>query len=330
MGSYRCLVVSQADNGEINRDISERAAPEVQPGNVVVRVRYSSLNYKDALAATGNRGVVRQLPLVPGIDAAGEVLDAGDSDFQVGESVMVFHSSLGTERDGGYSELLEVPAGWVYRIPQTMSVRQVMVYGTAGFTAAQSIDQLLAHQVSPDRGPIIVTGATGGVGIFAVQMLSKLGFQVTAVTGKPEQHDRLIQLGASEILDRRAVVDESKRPLLAGKWAGGIDTVGGETLATVLRATRPGGCITACGLVGGVELPLTVYPFILRGVTLQGIDSAGISYEERSRIWDRLATEWAVADLDSLASEVALEELEEPIEAILAGNIAGRVLVAVS
>lgn len=325
----RALVVEKRD-GEVRREVRDLEAPDLMPGFVKVRVQWSSLNYKDALAATGHPGVARSLPLIPGIDVAGVVEDPGDTPWQAGQPVMVFHPKLGTEVNGGYAEFVVVPQDWVYEIPDGLDTRTAMIYGTAGFTAAQSIDQLRFHKVKPESGPIVVTGSTGGVGVFAVMMLARLGYEVVAVSGKPERFDWLRSLGANEVVGREAVDDRSDRPLLSGRWAGAVDTVGGNILATVLRSTKPHGCVTACGLVAGHELNMTVYPFILRGVTLQGIDSAGVSREYRSQLWNMIATEYAVSQLDELAIETDLEHLGEQIDRILAGKIAGRVIVKVS
>ncbi len=322
----RALMVER-DGDEVRREIKNVPVPELSPGHVRVRVQWSSLNYKDALAATGHPGVARNLPLIPGIDAAGVVDDPGDTPWRTGQEVMVFHPRLGTEVNGSYAEFVTVPQDWLYEIPRGLNPRSAMIYGTAGFTAAQSIDQLLFHKIAPGSGPVVVTGATGGVGVFAVKMLQRLGFEVVAVSGKPERYEWLRSLGASEVVGREAVNDTSGRPLLSGRWAGAVDTVGGNILATILRSTKPAGCVTACGLVAGHELNMTVYPFILRGVTLQGIDSAGVSREYRAGLWEKIATEFAVPGLDELAIETDLEHLGEQIDNILAGKIAGRVIV---
>jgi putative YhdH/YhfP family quinone oxidoreductase len=295
--------------------------------DVSVRVHYSSLNYKDALCATGHPGVARSLPTIPGIDAAGVVLSSRNGDFQVGDEVFIFHADFGTSAFGGFSQIARVPSDWVYRLPKSMSLRDVMTYGTAGFTAAQCVDQIVSHRIKPGDGPIVVTGATGGVGIFAVKLLSKLNFEVVAVTGKPDRSQWLRKCGASDVIARSNVDDSSDRPLLSAKWAGAVDTVGGNTLATILRATRHGGCVTACGLVGGAKLSITVYPFILRGVTLQGVDSAAIGRDYRIRLWDKMATEWRLEGIHEVAHEVSLDELEPQIQDILAGRVTGRVIV---
>ncbi len=235
---FKCLMVRQsaADANEVTRGIELIGLDNLPAGDVVIETRYSSLNYKDALAATGHPGVARQLPHVPGIDAAGVVVSSMVPQIQLGDEVMVFHANMGTSVFGGYSQYIRVPADWVYHLPDGMSMRQAMAYGTAGFTAAQSVLELIRHDVKPDSGEVVVTGATGGVGTFAVAMLAKLGYPVVAVSGKPERADWSKSLGAKEVLSRADMNDESSRPLLKARWAGAVDTVGGNTLATVLRS----------------------------------------------------------------------------------------------
>ena len=312
-------------------EMSERldADPRVSGPRVVVRNAWSSLNYKDALAMQGHPGVAKRLPLVPGIDIAG-VVESSESDrFQAGDEVMIFHALFGTEHHGGFSTHSLVPDSWLYRLPDSLSMRDAMIVGTAGFTAAQCVDELVRHDVQPDSGEIIVTGATGGVGVFAVNLLSQLGYDVVAVTGKPDRVEWLKELGANSIMSREDAVDTSARPLLKSRWAGAVDTVGGSTLATILRSTRLYGCVTACGLVGGIDLNLTVYPFILRGVTLQGVDTANISYSRRQSIWEKIAGEWRPLMLEQLAIETSLSELPSHVETIMKGGIAGRVVVKI-
>lgn len=325
----RCIWVSQDESGSILRILTESDLPALPEGQVRIRVSYSSLNYKDALAATGHSGVVRQLPIIPGIDAAGEVLDGGATGFKPGQQVMVAHAQFGTESHGGYSEIIQVPSEWVSLLPENLSARDAMVIGTAGFTAAQCVDELERHSIRPDQGPVVVSGATGGVGIFAVKLLSKLGFEVHAVTGKPDKAEWLKSNGATSIMERGDMDDSSGRPLLSSRWAGAVDTVGGNLLATILRSAKPFSCVTACGLVGGSDLKLTVYPFILRGITLQGVDTANISIERRRQIWQRIATEWSLGDLDSLVTEVGFGGLDDAIESILKGQICGRVVLKI-
>jgi putative YhdH/YhfP family quinone oxidoreductase len=324
---YRCLVAEKDAQGNVTAAIAERTLGEPVQGEVVVRIAYSSLNYKDALAATGHPGVARRLPLVPGIDAAGSIAVSKSDRFQVGDEVLVFHAQFGTERDGGYAEYAIVPEDWVFKLPRGLSLLEAMSIGTGGFTAAQCIDELLRHQITPDRGEVVVSGSTGGVGIYAVKLLARLGYQVVAATGKAHLVDWLKQHGAKEVITRADLDDHSNRPLLSARWAGAVDTVGGNTLASILRATRPYGCVTACGLVGGADLPLTVYPFILRGVTLQGVDTAGITTAYRAELWQRLANDWRLNDLEKLSYVVPLDGLTEEIARILRGEIAGRVVV---
>ncbi|MEE2826656.1 MAG: YhdH/YhfP family quinone oxidoreductase [Planctomycetota bacterium] len=323
----KCMWVSQDESDAISCQVSEYEWPELPEGYVRIRVHYSSLNYKDALAASGHPGVVRQLPIIPGIDAAGEVLDGGTSGLDEGQVVMVAHAEFGTQSHGGYSEIVQVPAEWVSPLPQNLTPREAMAIGTAGFTAAQCVEELQRHSIEPDQGPVVVTGATGGVGVFAVKLLAKLGFEVHAVTGKADKADWLKSNGAAEILARADVDDTSDRPLLSSRWAGAVDTVGGNLLATVLRGAKPFSCVTACGLVAGHELNLTVYPFILRGVTLQGVDTANIPIKRRRAIWQRIATDWSFDNLDALINEVELDGLSAAVDSILQGQVAGRVVV---
>lgn len=339
--TIRCLMVRESNAGaepprktdwqaesvhqtELARPLEQESGEQVQ-----IAIRWSSLNYKDALALHGHPGVAKQLPLIPGIDAAGVVLHSDSDRFQPGDEVLVFHARLGTERHGAYAEQLFVPADWVYPLPSGLTLREAMILGTAGFTAAQCVQELLRHDIQPGSGEIVVSGATGGVGIFAVKLLSQLGFEVVASTGKADRTDWLKEQGAREVLDRAALHDTSGRPLLGSRWAGAVDTVGGETLATILRATRGFGCVTACGLAASDRLEMTVYPFILRGITLQGVDTANIPTARRAGLWDRLAGPWKPTGLEELATEVDLNGLPAEAERILAGQVAGRVIVRV-
>lgn len=326
---FSCLRVRLSDNEKPVCEIDKANIAEWDTDGVTIKVCYSSLNYKDALCASGHPGVARSLPLVPGIDAAGVVVESKSEQFQPGDEVMVFNEKLGTASNGAYSEFIRVDPGWVYSIPNGLSMRQVMTIGTAGFTAAQCAAELQRHDISPGSGPIVVTGATGGVGIFAVKLLAKLGFDVVASTGKPDRVEWLKANGANEVITRQEIDDETDVPLLKSRYAGAVDTVGGNTLATVIRSTKRFGCVTACGVVAGPDLPLTVYPFILRGVTLQGVDTAGITRGRRAGIWDRLAQDWSIDDVDELAIEVDFEGLQEQIQNILKGQVAGRVVVKI-
>lgn len=326
----RSLVVFMDGSGRPCRELRDVDLEPLADDRVRVGVKYSSLNYKDALCSTGHPGVARNLPLVPGIDAAGTVVQSNSAEVETGSEVMIFHADFGTKVNGGYAQFVDVPSQYVYSLPSGLNHRDAMIIGTAGFTAAQSVDELVKHGVVPDSGPVVVSGATGGVGIMSVKILAKLGYTVVASTGKAERHEMLKQLGASEVIDRAAINDSSDTPLLKGKWAGAVDTVGGNTLATILRTTKLHGCVTACGLVGGTDLAMSVYPFILRGVTLQGIDTANIERDYRQSLWQRLAGDWKLEHLEALATEVSLENLDESIASILEGAIAGRVVVDVS
>lgn len=325
--SFRCFLVEREEGGPLRRRPVRRPLDELPPGEVLVRVAWSSLNYKDALACQAHPGIVRRLPHVPGIDAAGIVVESRDPRFASGQEVIVTGHELGAGQWGGWAEYIRVPADWVVPRPEGLTLREAMILGTAGFTAAQCAEALLRNGVCPEQGPIVVTGATGGVGCLSVKLLAQLGFKVSAVTGKPQQAARLAGWGASEVLDRSTVLDETDKPLLTARWAGAVDTVGGPTLATLIRQTKPYGVVAACGLVGGTELHLTVYPFLLRGVILAGIASAMLPYDRRWEIWQKLAGPWRLTGLEELAQTVTLDELEGAVERILQGQIVGRVIV---
>lgn len=326
---FRCYLIEKTPDGAISSSRTERKTVDLPPGDVTVRVQWSSLNYKDALAATGNPGITRQFPHVPGIDAAGVVAESDSPQFPVGTEVIATGHELGVERWGGWAEFVRVPAAWLIKLPTGLTLEEAMTIGTAGFTAAQCVQALIHAGVTPERGPIVVSGATGGVGSTAVQLLSQLGYDVTAVSGKPERAEWLMQLGASTVIDREAFLAVPNRPLLSAQWAGGVDTVGGTMLATVLRSVSHRGCVAACGLVGGAELPLTVYPFILRGITLAGIDSAWCPDDLRAQLWNRLATDWKPQHLADSQTVIPLDQVGPAVEQILKGHIAGRVVVRI-
>lgn len=325
--SFPCYLVRRDAAGKVSARVEATTVDALPEGQVVVRVEYSSLNYKDALASQGHPGVVRQFPHVPGIDCAGAVVESESSDFEPGDEVLITGYELGAGHWGGFAAFVRVPAEWIVRMPSGLSARAAMTYGTAGFTAAQCVTAIVERGIDPKRGPVVVTGATGGVGSLAVAILAKLGYEVAAVTGKADRHDWLRQIGAKQILDREEVVDESDTPLLASRWAAAIDTVGGKPLATILRSMKYRGCVAACGLVAGPELLTTVYPFILRGVTLAGIDSAKCPRPLRLEMWQKLSGPWRVDNLEAFASEATLDDLPDRIEKILAGQIIGRTLV---
>lgn len=326
----RCLLATKAPDGTVTTQLTDRPEAELPSGDVTIRVAWSSVNYKDALSASGHPGVTKKFPHVPGIDAAGTVEQSGASGFQPGDNVLVTGYDLGQNTWGGYAERIRVPAEWVVLLPAGLTHREAMIYGTAGFTAAQCVAALHRAGIEPQSGEILVTGASGGVGSLAVAILAKLGYNVVAATGKPTADNFLISLGARRVVPRDEVCDTGGKPLLPVRWAGGVDTVGGHTLATVLRSTAWGGCVAACGLVGGAELPLTVYPFILRGVVLAGVDSVNCPMETRRTLWQNLAGPWRPSMLDAIvAHEATLPDLPAQFAKILAGGVQGRVLVRI-
>jgi len=322
---FKAMIVEEQQEKKFTRRIGQRRIDDLPEGTLLIKVHYSSLNYKDALSATGNPGVTRKFPHTPGIDAAGEVVEDASGTFKPGDAVVVTGWDLGMNTAGGYGEYIRVPAEWAIALPAGLTLRESMILGTAGFTAGLSV-HALADRVAPGAGEILVTGATGGVGSVAVAILAKAGYQVVAVTGKADQVDFLKSLGARDVITREEVMENANRPMMKERWAGAVDVVGGEMLAAVLKSTRYGGTVTCCGLVGSPELPVNVFPFILRGVSLLGIDSVQCPVEPRLAVWKKLANEWKV-DLDALVKEVSLEELEEPLLSILKGGVRGRVIV---
>lgn len=325
--SFPGFMVRKASDGQVTARIESLSVNDLPAGDVLIRVAYSALNYKDALATQGHPGIVRSFPHVPGIDCAGAVVESASRDYRPGDEVLVTGYELGAGHWGGFAAYVRVPADWVVARPNGLSLREAMIYGTAGFTAAQCVTAIVDRGISPERGPVVVTGATGGVGSLSVAILAKLGYEVTAVTGKTEQHDWLRRLGAQSFLSRDEVIDTTNRPLLPARWAAAIDTVGARPLATIVRSIDHRGCVAACGLVAGTELVLNIYPFILRGVTLAGIDSAMCPRPERLAMWQKLAGPWKPDRLDEIAEEATLDELPDRIQRILAGQIVGRTLV---
>ncbi|MGL5982274.1 MAG: YhdH/YhfP family quinone oxidoreductase [Cetobacterium sp.] len=322
---FKSFLITE-ENGNFNRDIVEKEIKDLPNHDVLIKVEYSSLNYKDALSSTGNKGVTRNYPHTPGIDAAGVVVESNNENIKVGAEVIVTGYDFGMNTSGGYQEYIRVPAEWVIELPKEMSLKESMIYGTAGLTAAISVYKLIVKgDVKPEDGEILVTGSTGGVGSVAIKILKKLGYEVVAITGKAED-DYLIKIGAKRVLNRDEFNDTS-RPMLRGVYAGAIDTVGGNILSTVIKSLKYNGVVTACGNAAGISFESSVFPFILRGVTLYGVDSVEISRAERDLLWNKLATEWKVDNLDEIVSEIGLEGLSEKIDSILSGKNVGRVLV---
>ncbi len=324
---FRALVVSEKGPGGYTRRITEKSFDDLPEGEVLIRVDYSSLNYKDALSATGNRGVTRKYPHTPGIDAAGVVVQSSVKEFRPGHEVIASGYDLGMNTPGGFGRYIRVPAAWVLHKPASFTLHTCMQLGTAGFTAAQSVFALLGSGLKKGDGPVLVTGATGGVGSIAVALLVRLGFSVTAVTGKTEEHAFLRRLGATAILNREQATGGMTRMLLRERWAGVVDTVGGDILATAIKATKYDGRVTCCGNAASGELPVSVYPFILRGVQLLGIDSANCPMTRRKEIWRKLAGEWYISFFEEMTRTISLQELDVAIERMLRGGIRGRIVV---
>jgi len=325
--TFKALVVTETHENRYLREIKERTVNDLPAGEVLVKVAYSSLNYKDALSAIGNKGVTRQYPHTPGIDAAGVVEASASPDFKPGDEVIVTSYDLGMNTPGGFGQYIRVPAAWVVKRPDALTLRESMIFGTAGFTAALSVFRLVNAGVTPDQGKILVSGATGGVGSIAVAILAKEGFQVTAVSGRPEAKPYLVEIGAQEIISTEEATDTSGKPILKGLWAGSVDTVGGPLLATTIKSSDYGGVVTCCGNVASPDLPLSVYPFILRGVTLIGIDSQNCPMDMRLKVWHKIASDWHLDHLERLTSETSLQGLSEQIDLMLNRKHRGRTIV---
>jgi putative YhdH/YhfP family quinone oxidoreductase len=323
---FRALVVHSTENG-IHRQIEERTEASLPAGELLVRVCYSSLNYKDGLSASGHRGVTRRYPHTPGVDAAGIVEASDTAAFQPGAQVIVHGYDLGMNTPGGFGQYIQVPAGWALPLPTGLDLYTSMVWGTAGFTAALALRRLLDAGLTPERGEVLVTGATGGVGSLAVALLAHTGFRCVAATGKLDQAPLLYELGATEVIDRQTLESDQEKALLPPRWAGVIDTVGGRILANAIKSTQANGAIAACGNAASPDLNLTVFPFILRGVSLLGVDSANCTLETRRAIWTQIAGPWRAPGLERFIRCVTLEGLEPEIERILQGRQVGHVIV---
>ena len=323
--NYRALVVSERD-GTFIQTIKEVNTSNLPAGDVLIRVLYSSLNYKDALSATGNKGVTKKYPHTPGIDACGVIIDSESNLFAPGDKVIVSGYDLGMNTAGGFGEYIRVTLAWVVKLPEGLSPKEAMIIGTAGFTAGISISRL-TELVKPVDGKIIVTGATGGVGSVALSILSQLGYQTVAVSGKETEYPYLESLGAGEIISRNNFLNLEKKPVLSAKYAGGIDTVGGPILENILKTLMPLGAVTTCGSVASAELNMSVFPFILRGISLIGISAQNYPMHLRTKLWNKLANEWKPDNLLKIYTEIPLNKLPEAIPEILNGRLKGRTLV---
>lgn len=326
MGNFKALVVNKDDNA-FTVDIQQLNLDDLPEGEVLIEVAYSSVNYKDGLAAIPDGKIVSTYPFVPGIDLAGTVVSSEDDRFKEGDQVIATSYEIGVTHYGGFSEYARIPADWIVPLPEGLTLKEAMTFGTAGFTAALSVQYLQDHGVKPEDGPVLVSGATGGVGSAAVSMLSKLGYEVVASTGKDSEHDYLRSIGAKEIISREALQPEKIRPLDSQRWAGAVDPVGGKTLAYILSTTKYGGTVAVSGLTGGPNVPTTVFPFILRGVKLIGVDSVYCPMSIRQKLWQRLATDLKPEKLDQITREITLEELPQALKDILQGKLTGRTIV---
>jgi putative YhdH/YhfP family quinone oxidoreductase len=325
---FKALIVSE-ENGKFIRRVSEKNISELPLGDVLINVKYSSLNYKDALSATGNKGVTRKYPHTPGIDAAGIVAESSSNKFNIGDEVLVTGYDLGMNTSGGFAEYIRVPSSWIVRLSKGISLKESMIYGTAGFTAGLSLYELERCSEEKITGDVLVTGSTGGVGSLAAAILAKNKYHVVASTGKKDKTDYLKMLGAKEIIGRDEIDDKSEKALLNRRWKAAVDTVGGNILATVVKQMDYRGSIASCGNTYSHELHTTVFPFILRGVNLLGINSAETPMDLRLKIWDKLANEWKPDCLNDIYNECSLEELSNKIDLILNGHITGRIIIKI-
>ena len=326
MTSFNAFWVEKTEDG-FAHSIVERSTDDLPEGDVLIKVAHSSVNYKDALSARCLPGVTRNYPHTPGIDASGQVVSSTSSDFKEGDEVICIGFDLGMNTPGGFGEYIQVPAGWLTPLPAGLSLRESMVLGTAGFTAALCVEKLERMGAAPDDGPVVVTGATGGVGSVAVALLAKAGFEVIASSGKADKVDYLKSLGATTVIGRDELQEENSRPMLATTYAHGVDTVGGNILSNVVKSLNYGGSVAICGLVASPAFQTTVLPFILRGVNILGIDSVELPIEDKTATWGRLASDWKLDNLNDMTQEIDLAGISTAVDTIFSGNVSGRTLV---
>ena len=325
---FKALVSSES-NKKYESKVQSRTIQDLPEGDVLIKVYFSSLNYKDALSAIGNKGVSRNYPHTPGIDAAGIIETSESKNFKVGEEVIVTGYDLGMNTSGGFSEYIRVPSEWVVKKPEGISLSESMALGTAGLTAGLCVRKLINHKLTPDSGKLFVTGATGGVGIVAMMLLSKLGFEVVAITGKLESQGMLKKYGASEVITREDLDQPLISPLQKSIYAGGIDAVGGNVLSNLICATSQRAAIACCGMVNGADLNTSVFPFILRGISLYGVDSAETELGIKEEVWNNFSSEWKLEDLENQIKEITLSDLPAEIDTILKGQQIGRIRVKI-
>ena len=321
---YKAYLVEE-NNGEFIGSVKELDVPDLEEGRLLIKVKYSSLNYKDALAATGAKGVVKSYPFVPGVDVAGEVIKSSSNDFIPGDEVIATGYKIGMAEFGGFGEIVHLPSEWVVKLPENLSLFNAMCHGTAGITAAECVNKIIKGGISNNL-PVLVSGATGGVGSIAVSLLSKLGYEVHAITGKPDENEMLTSMGATKIISRSDFMSEPLKPLDKASYSSAVDTVGGEMLAKMISMISNNGVVSCCGNVGGAMFTSSVFPFILRGVQLSGIDSAESPIDLKKELWNLLANEWLI-DLNNQTKIVNIQEIDNEIRKILDGGQIGRVVI---
>lgn len=324
--TFKAMIVKE-DAGKYMREIGNKNIADLPEGDVLINVKYSSLNYKDALSSIGNKGVTRNYPHTPGVDAAGLVESSDNPLFKAGDQVVVTGYDLGMNTSGGFGQYIRVPAVWIVKLPERITLKESMIYGTAGFTASLSLYKMELLGLAPPGSEVLVTGASGGVGSMAVAILSKAGYNVVAATGKSGKEEYFKKLGAKSVIHRDDVNDTGGKPMLKGRWQAVIDTVGGNILATAIKSTKRHGLVAVCGLTMSPEFNATVFPFLLREVCLVGIDSAECPMTVRSKLWNKIANEWRVENLADIYTECSLEELNSKIDLMLNGKSYGRILV---
>ena len=327
--TFKALVVRETSNGEFKKSIEQRSVSDLPENDLLIEVHYSSLNYKDAMSASGNKSITKNYPHTPGIDAAGVVVSDKSGTFSEGQEVVVFGYDLGMNTAGGLGQMIAIPADWALPCPEALSLKEAMIYGTGGLTAALSIQKMEKMGAKPSDGPVAVSGATGGVGTISIAILSQLGYESIAFSGKPEQSEHLKELGATEVRHRDTINEVGNRPVGRPLWANAIDTVGGDYLANLLKQTKPGGSVTTCGLAASASFSMTVLPFITRAVSLLGIDSVFIPLEDKKAIWQRVATDMKLSNLEQYAEEITLEQTPEYLDRFIDGKAVGRYVVNV-
>ncbi len=327
--TFKALVVEETSDGEFKKSIQERSVSDLPDNDLLIEVHYSSLNYKDAMSASGNKRITKNYPHTPGIDAAGVVVSDKSGTFEKGQEVVIFGYDLGMDTDGGLGQMISIPADWAGARPEALSLKEAMIYGTGGLTAALSVQKLQKMGAKPEDGPVAVTGASGGVGSISIAILSHLGFEVIAFSSKSEQADHLKELGANEVRNPDTINEVGERPVGRELWANAIDTIGGDYLANLLKQTKAGGAVTSCGLAASPELSMTVIPFITRAVSLLGIDSVYIPLEDKKAIWERVSTDMKLPNLEQYCEEITLEQTPEYLDRFLNNKTTGRYVVNV-